>query len=164
MATGKKLINKIKRREAYANRYLARFKDFANKRDELMAKNPKIHNLFRKIRHAFDSAFGIGFLPAPDKLKQEKLLLINDLDRFDFGTSDFGIRLQVDDAAVLAAIGLNVGDILEILTDANKGKQYEVVELVDATTIRLEDDANFGSAETDVYAKAKLSGVKRSFE
>lgn len=96
MGNANSLIKKIKRRQAYANRHLAHLKDRIDMRDEVMGRSPGVYDLFRGILRHIDKNFGKGSLPSPTKIKQERLLSVDDLDRFDFGTSDFGIRLRRD--------------------------------------------------------------------
>lgn len=95
MSNENKLIQKLKRRKAYANRNLAHLKDRMDKRDELMNRNPALYKLFKGLARKFSDSFGLSLIPSPD-LKLEQMVLANDLDRFDFGSSDYGIRLRKD--------------------------------------------------------------------
>lgn len=64
---------------------------------------------------------------------------------------------------ILAYVGARVGDIIEIGTGALKGARLAVVAVIDANTLRLEDDARLTAPETQVSTKFKVSGSKKSY-
>ena len=100
MARSKALVNKLKRR----NRFLNRKKDKVNKQDNVLAKSDKAFGLMKKLERRLDSKLGIQLLPSPDKRLLEKLVIVSDLDRFDFDNPnmDYGLRLRMDQ--VLAGV------------------------------------------------------------
>lgn len=164
----KDLVNKLKRRKLYINKFQgSRPKDKMDKKDEILADSPKSFKLIRGIERRLDNDFGLEKLPSPEKLGKEKLLVINDVDRFDFdpgAPTDFGIRIQMDNAEVLGEIGIQPNDLVEFLFGELKGKRLRVVELVDESTLRLEDVSTYIGPETDVAGKLILSGNLVSFE
>lgn len=92
MARQKALVNKLKRR----NRFLNRKKDKVNKEDNVLLKSDKAFSLVRKLERRSDKKLGIQSLPSPDKRALERVMKVDDLDRFDFGVSDFGLRIRMD--------------------------------------------------------------------
>lgn len=100
MGLNRKLVNKLKRR----NRFMQRNNGFLrqdkiNKNDEILQGNPNAFGLMRKVERRLDRNFGIESAPAPAKLLLEKMILVNDIDRFDFDPgagTDYGLRLRVD--------------------------------------------------------------------
>lgn len=80
---------------------------------------------------------------------------------FSFDVTNQGVTQ--DNADAFTAAGVEVGDVIQILTGALKGHEYAVVEKVDDNTLRLEDDSSLASPETEVPVKVKISGNKRSY-
>lgn len=100
MGRGKLLINKIKRRNHYLKRNRGfRTQDKIDKNDERLADSQKAFKLMRGIERKLDARFGRDSVPSPTKIELEKLLIVNDFDRFDFDPgmgTDYGLRLSMD--------------------------------------------------------------------
>lgn len=114
MALSRALINKLKRRRKKLNRNSgSRRQDKIDRQDEVMAKSPGAYRLMREVGRKLESNLGQGYLQRKTDL--EKLVIINDLDRHDFGSSDFGLRLRVDATA-------GVAEITHVTTLADAGR------------------------------------------
>jgi len=163
MGKALKLVNKLNRR---ANSVKARAGgmdryDKMNKSEETMAKSPKAYQLQRKIQRRLDRNLGNDMVR--QKPKVSKRVKASVLGRFDFGVSDFGMRLTMA-AGLIADIGLRPGDIVRVLHGSAKGKYLKVVSIVDATHARLEDIASFGADENNIHCRFQLSDVKASYK
>jgi hypothetical protein len=74
------------------------------------------------------------------------------LERVDYSypdEKDFGLELQVP-AGIITASSIRSGDEVVISSGALEGRSLEVIEVLNASTIRLDDVATFGSLETNV--------------
>ena len=161
MAKARALINKLKRREKQIKNAADGF-DTYNKMDraeETMAKSPKAYQLTRKVQRRLDRNFGINTLGDEPKISKRKN--INTVERFDFGSSDFGTRLTMA-ANLIADIGAQPGDLVLFLEGVLKGQYLKVVSVVDSTHLRLEDASSLndpGKAEkTKVSCVADVAG------
>ena len=147
----KDLVNKLKRRKLYINKFQgSRPKDKMDKSDEILADSPKSFKLLRGIDRRLESNFGSHFIPSPEKIKLEELILINDLDRFDFDPgagTDFGMRMRVD-----AAIDPEMEET-EITTLADLGEFEEfTINFADGGATAQADYFTFEAPDGDIYA------------
>lgn len=140
--------------------------------DEKLNTSPGAYNLKRGIQRRQEKDFGQDSLQKKIELAWE---VAADLDRFDFGVSDFGVRITLPSSAQLLARGLKAGDEVRIIAEGSalEGKKFKLVEeansgdvaegeirLVSETVLRLPDDAGF-SAETDKVIRVELGAGLR---
>jgi len=158
-----KLVNKLNRRAKLVKTKAKGFDHFdkMSQSEEKMAKSPKAYQLARKIQRRLDRNFGIDAIAQEPKIsKRVKVLSI---ERFDFGVSDFGIKLTLA-AGMIADIGLRPNDIVRVLSGSLKGAYLKVVALASTTEVRLEDVATFGASESNIHCRFQLSDVKASYK
>lgn len=162
MGKALKLVNKLNRRAKSVQSRAGGFDRFdkMNLSEEIRANSPKVHQLERKIQRRLDRSLGGDMLR--QKPKVSKRVKAASLERFDFGVSDFGMRLTMD-AGLIADIGLRPGDVVRVLHGSAKGSYLKVVSLESATEVRLEDIASFGALESNIHCRFQLSDVKASF-
>lgn len=167
-----KLIKKLKRREAYMNHGLNRFRDKTDRSDVVLNDSPALYKMFRRIARKMSASFNQGLLPS-EQLKLETKISIDDLDRHDFGSSDFGIRMRSDGTA-------GVNEVTQIVAIADTGAfeislitcvafastaqgDYFIFEAPDASkyAVWLDKDAN-GTAPTGAAYVAAAHKIKAS--
>lgn len=136
-----KLIKKLRRRSRWSK---YREKDIdsstfdkTEKSGKIIYKSSRIFKFLKAFQRRLDAKFGINVLAEEPNIRAE--VNFTTLARFDFGTSDYGIK------AVLAsgqarALGVVAGDIIFVLEGSLEGYQL-VVESVNYSTdtLRLED-------------------------
>jgi len=154
------LKKKLARREKYVQQVADGF-DFINKinqREEILEDSPGALKLMRGIQRRLDSDFGLQGLAKEPPLSVK---LQADLERIDFGVSDFGIRATLA-AGLIEKLGIQPNDKILVLQGDLKGMYLNVVSLESATELRLEDVASF-VLETNVQLRADLSAEKKSY-
>lgn len=158
-----KLVNKLNRKAKKVKTSVKGFDshDKMSQSEEKMAKSQGVYQLVRKVQRRLDRNFGIDALAYEPKVS--KRVKADSLERFDFGVSDFGMKLTMA-AGYIAAIGLQPGDIVRVLHGSLKGYYLKVVSLESATEVRLEDVASFGSLESNIHCRFQLSDVKASMK
>lgn len=163
MGKALKLVNKLNRRAKDVKNRADGFDrhNKMNRSEEVMAKSPKAYQLERKIQRRLDRNFGIDMVRYEPKVS--KRVKADTLERFDFGVSDFGMKITLA-AGLIADIGLRPGDIVLVLHGSAKGQQLAVVSIESSTEARLEDIASFGSAENNIHCRFQLSDVKASYK
>lgn len=161
MGKALKLVNKLNRRAKDVKTRADGFDRFdkMSRSEEVMAKSQKAYQLERKIQRRLDRNFGIDMVRQEPKIS--KRVKADTLERFDYGVSDYGIRLTLA-SGLMADIGLQPGDIVRVLHGAAKGLYLKVIAITDSTHARLEDSLLLsydGEAEvTEVQAIADSSG------
>jgi hypothetical protein len=163
MGKALKLVKKIKQRQKYLKLKGGGFdrKDKMDQSEERMARSEKAYSALLRPQRRLDRNFGINFVADEPKIsKKEKIATI---ERFDFGVSDFGIRLTLD-AGLIADMHLAVGDVVRFLNGDLKGMYLKVVAIPDSTHIRLEDVASYVGPESDKIARFQPSDVKASYK
>lgn len=137
MAKARALINKLKRREKQMRQDRNGFdrRDKQDKSEEILAKS-KGFKWARSQQRRLDAKLGIDTIAHEPKLS--KRMNAATLERFDFGVSDFGIRVTMA-AGLIADAGVRPNDIVKVLEGALKGLYLKVVSVVDSTHLRLED-------------------------
>jgi hypothetical protein len=158
-----KLVNKLNRRAKKVKTSMKQFDryDKESRSEETMAKSPKAYQLARKIQRRLDRNFGIDAVGYEPKIS--KRVKAVSIERFDFGVSDFGMKLTLS-AGIIADIGLRPGDIVRVLSGSLQAYYLKVVALTSSTVVRLEDVATFGSLESNVHCRFQLSDVKGSYK
>lgn len=154
-----KVVNKINRKAKKVKTSSKGFDQFdkMSQAEEKSSKSQGVYKLLRKIQRKLDKYFGIDALAYEEKIS--KRVKAVSLERFDFGVSDFGMKLTMD-AGMIAAIGLQPGDIVRVLHGSAKGAYLKVVSLESATELRLEDIAAYGALENNIHCRFQLSDVK----
>jgi hypothetical protein len=82
---------------------------------------------------------------------------------FNFSVTQQGVTDVPAQGPFNSFAGLQPGDTVQILEGVLEGRMLEVIEITDATHIRLDDVSTFTSA-TDVEVRAMLSEVKKSYK
>jgi len=160
MGKALKLVNKLKRRKKALSMDRNGF-DRRDKQDQMEERmSYKALALDRKIQRRLDRNFGINMVADEPHLAKR---ILGDLERFDFGSSDFGMKLTIS-AAAMTKIGPRPGDIVKILKGEAKGKYLRVVSIESATELRLEDIATYVGPETGMPVRLQLSDVKKSYK
>lgn len=154
-----KVVNKINRKAKKVKTSVKGFDQFdkMSQAEEKSSKSQGVYKLLRKIQRKLDKYFGIDAIAYEEKVS--KRVKAVSLERFDFGVSDFGMKLTMD-AGMIAAIGLQPGDIVRVLHGSVKGVYLKVVSLESATEVRLEDIATYGALENNIHCRFQLSDVK----
>lgn len=154
-----KVVNKINRKAKNVKTSSKGFDQFdkMNQSEEKSGKSQGVYKLLRKIQRKLDKYFGIDAIGYEEKVS--KRVKAVSLERFDFGVSDFGMKLTMA-AGMIAAIGLQPGDIVRVLHGSAKGAYLKVVALSSATELRLEDIATYGALENNIHCRFQLSDVK----
>jgi len=164
MGKARALINKLKRRKKNSNKGRGdRQIDKTNLIDEKLADSPAAYKYIRGNKRRLDAAFGQQMSPSPDKI-ENSMLISGTLERIDFDPGapvDNGVQLTLA-AGLIEAVGIIAGDIIKVETGVLKGKELSVVSVVDATNVRLEDDADLSAQEVGAVMKVQISGVKKS--
>lgn len=154
-----KVVNKINRKAKNVKTSSKGFDQFdkMSQAEEKSSKSQGVYKLLRKIQRKLDKYFGIDALAYEEKIS--KRVKAVSLERFDFGVSDFGMKLTMA-SGMIAAIGLRPGDIVRVLHGSAKGAYLKVVSLESATEVRLEDIATYGALESNIHCRFQLSDVK----
>lgn len=161
MGISRALINKLKRRRKSLNPNRGfRRQDKIDRKDEVLADSPGAYKYIRGIQRRYNANFGKETIASPKKVPME-VLVQADIERIDFGSSDFGIEMTLA-AGLIAEIGLQPGDLVTVLSETLKGVSLEVVSIESGTVVRLEDVATFTGPET-VQTKCKISGLEASY-
>lgn len=158
-----KLVNKLGRKAKKVKTSVKGFDQFdkMSQAEEKSSKSQGVYKLLRKIQRKLDKYFGIDAIAYEEKISKRVKAI--SLERFDFGVSDFGMKLTMA-AGMIAAIGLQPGDIVRVLHGSAKGKYLKVVSLESATEVRLEDIASYGALENNIHCRFQLSDVKADFK
>jgi len=162
MSKGQALVNKVKRRaKSVVEAKKAQYK--VDKREELLQSSPRALVTVRKPQRTMDASFGKDAVG--DKPHLEYKIVATSLIRFDFGVSDFGLKLTLPAiTGITNTIGLVVGDLVVI---ENQGSQVEarMLQIVSmaANVIRLDDVATYAGTENNVAVRFVMSGVTRSY-
>lgn len=142
------------------------------KRDSILNDSPGAYGLMRGVKRRQDGDFGKDSLNRKLELAWE---VDADIDRFDFGGSDFGLRVTLPSSSQLLSRGLKEGDELRILEQGSEleADRFEAIEeansgdvaagrvrLVSDTVLRLTDDSGF-STETGVRLRFEISAGAR---
>lgn len=142
MAIHKALVNKLKRRRRYLNKYA----DKMSKQDDVMARSPAFGLMLSKERR-MDKALGFQALPSPDKALLEKLRIVDELERVDFGSSDYGLRLT------MAEVNAGAKEETEITTIAETGTFEEFLLTAPAESASSQGDYfTFAMPDGNTYA------------
>jgi len=158
----KKVINKIKRKER-AVREATQDVVKMNRMEEVLQDSPGSQKVMRGIQRRLDKSFGYDSLGQEPAL--EYVASMTAVERFDFDPGagfDYGIRLTMP-AAVLSGSGLQPGDLVQFKEGLLEGRMLQVVSVVDATHVRLDDAATYVGPESNVVVRMVLSGVKKAF-
>lgn len=162
MGKARALVNKLKRRQKSVkmdhNGYDRR--DKQDQSEEILFKT-KGYKVMRAIQRKLDKKFGVDAIAQEPMLA--KRLNLAAVERLDYGSSDFGIHVTLA-AGLIAAVGIQVNDIIKFIEGELKGKELKVVALTDATNLRLEDVATYVGPETNIICRAQLSAVKKSYK
>jgi hypothetical protein len=144
----------------------------ADKRDAILADSPGAFDQKRSHKRRLDSDFGKDMLDKKSELSWQSN---SDIDRFDFGSSDFGLRVTLPASSQLSGRGFKAGDEFRILEEGSALEQacFKAVEeansgdvaagecrIVSATVLRLPDDAGW-SDETDDQIRVEISAGAR---
>jgi transcription antitermination factor NusG len=161
MAIAQRLVNKLKRRRKAANknRGFGR-QDKIDRKDEVLADSPGVFKYLRGIQRRQDRNFGQQMQPSAEYKPDKQLLAVVDLDLLD--TPD-RIEATFATAALVEAIGVQVGDVVKVLSGVLKGRELAVTAVA-ANVVTLEADLDLVSPETDVPVKVQISGTKTSFK
>lgn len=81
---------------------------------------------------------------------------------FTFDTTAQGVTAQAAQGPFNASVGLQPGDVIQVLEGALEGRMLEVIAITNSTQIRLDDVATFTTA-SNVSVRAMLSAVKKSY-
>ena len=143
------------------------------KMDKTLQDQPGSYSLIRKHRRRQDRNFGVDSLDRKIELAWE---LDVDIERVDFGSSDFGLQVTLPSSAQLLSRGFLPGDELKILEqgsalaaqrfsavdEANSGDVASgEVRIVDDTTWRLPDDSGW-TDEFSVRIRVEIgAGVRK---
>lgn len=160
MGKARALINKMKRRQKSLRMDHNGFdrRDKQDQAEEILFKT-KGYKAMRGIQRRLDAKLGLDSVGHEPLLA--KRLNAATLERFDFGGSDFGLRVTLG-AELQAAIGIRPDDVIKILEGAVKGQYLKVVSLPDSTHLRLEDASalNYAGAKekTQITCVADVAG------
>lgn len=165
MSAGNKLIKKVMRRAKNVRKNVdSDYKryDKVDKSSSVAAGSPGVYKLLKGMARRRDSKFGQDTVMNQPKPLLALNMTATTAERFDFGGSDYGIRLTLP-AAVQAFAGLRPGDMIQFLEGFLAGRYLAVVSLPDSTHVRLEDASDFVGAEgnhetTDLTAVADVAG------
>lgn len=161
MGKARALVQKLKRREKAlrADRNGFDRYDKQSLAEEKMARSKGAYKLSRGIQRRLDKKLGLNMIA--DEPKISKRNKANTIERFDYGGSNFGIRLTMA-AGLIADMGIQANDLVKILHGALKGKYLKVVAVTDSTHLRLEDDLGLSYAgakeKTSVECVADVAG------
>jgi hypothetical protein len=163
---GKKLalVNKLKRREKQVRNAADGFDTYnkMDKSEETRAKSPKAQQLARKIQRRLDRNFGVDAIGQEPKLSKRNNCAT--VERFDYGGSDFGIRVTMA-AGLIADMGVRPNDIVMFLEGDLKGYFLKVIAVTDSTHLRLEDSQALNFAgETEVTQVQTVADVASSLD
>lgn len=159
MSRANQLQKKLTRREKAIQKH-AKNKDRIDLAVKVMEKGRGVKALVRGEQRRYDKAFG------QDMVAKKPIAGVVDLtvtiDRFDYGSGDFGIRVTFPSAAIESWAAPQVGDVVKIRSGKFATRELAVVAVTDSTHIRLEDDPNFatpGVAEqTQILTVADVAG------
>jgi len=88
-------------------------------------------------------------------------------DAADTGVTGFGFSVTTQGTnatgSLLGASGAQPGDSVQIQEGALEGRMLEVVEVIDSSTLRLDDVSTFTTPESDVACRFIISGSKKSY-
>ena len=159
MGKQRKLVNKLTRLDKFVKQLSRVDTDKINKKEEILAGSPKAYKAIKESERRIDRNFGYDAVSAQ---KPRFSIDLNGLtlERFDFGTLDFGMKLTLA-AGMVEATGILAGDLIQIREGSLKGQYLTVVAEVDSTHLRLEDVASFGSAENNVSCRAIISSMEK---
>lgn len=161
MGKALKLVNKLKRRQKHLKNQGAGFdrKDKMDQGEERMARSQKAYGAMLRPQRRLDRNLGQDMVGHEPKISKKNK--ISTVERYDFGGSDYGIRLTMA-AGLIADMKLALGDVVRFLNGNLKGQYLKVEAIPDSTHLRLEDNTDFvvpPAAETSEIETAGLSGV-----
>lgn len=144
MSKEQKLINKVKRRERYVREpKKATYK--TDKNQETLQASPRAQKLMRKPQRRMDSGFGYDTVGAEPYLEYK--CVATSLLRFDFGGSDFGLKLTFPDIAG------NKAEVSTVTTVADTGEYEEFTLTAPATAGAVQADYfTMEAPDGDIYA------------
>lgn len=155
------LVNKLNRRKKYFKTKGGGFdrKDKMDQAEEKMSRSQKAYGALLRPQRRLDRNLGKDMISYEPKMsKKEKITTV---ERYDFGVSDFGIRLTMA-SGLIADMHLAIGDIVRFLNGTLKGHYLKVTAIPDSTHIRLEDSSamNYAGAKekTQVATIADSAG------
>jgi hypothetical protein len=126
MSKEQKLVNKLKRRERFV-REPKKDTYKVDKNQETLQASPRAQKLMRKPQRRMDASFGYDMTGHEGQLEYK--CVAASLTRFDFGGSDFGLKLT------LPAIAGNKGEVSKVTTVADvAGSLNDTYFLLDTTT------------------------------
>ena len=161
MGAGRRLIQRRQQlRDEVTDNVPGREK--VEKRDAVLQDSPGAYGLTRKYRRRQDRNFGKSSLDRKIELAWEIDAVI---DRFDFGGSDFGLRVTLPSSSEILARGFKAGDELRIMEQVSllAGQRFVAVEEansgdVEEGFIRLISGTVWRLPDGIVTAAAQASG------
>jgi hypothetical protein len=157
-----KLVAKLARRARWTKkRQLGNF-DRENKLEAVLAGSPAAYKLMRKSERQLDSNFGIE-----DVGQKPVLAFVAQAATLARVSSHMQLTLPAEaspsTSALSSDIGIQVGDVIEILQGHLAGQELLVTAIINPTTIQMEDRPSYSGPESDIEFRALLSNVKASF-
>lgn len=143
-----------------------------DKRDDILNDSPGAYGTVRSARRRMENDLGRDFFEKKQEAAWEAEVAI---DRFDFGGSDFGLRIVFSSSIQVLARGARAGDELRILEEGSalEGQRFEMVEeansgdvaagkcrIVDSTTLRLPDINPFTTESADQLRVELAAGAR----
>ena len=113
----------------------------------------EVQKITYKDKEVFDET-----VKKEEKTKETKILENKEIESFDttsnsimridyrFPNEDMGLEMTLP-AGIITASGLQPGDYLEILEGELEGRSLEVIEILNSTTLRLDDVPTYSKAE-----------------
>ena len=160
MSKAQKTIEKIRRKERLVRESAPDYVKIP-KEPENLKESPRAYKLMRGAQRRMDGEFGNQTVGAEPALEYKAVATT--IERFDYGVSDFGIRMIMP-AAVRTAAGLQPGDWVEIREEGSElqGRMLQVVALTDATHTRLDDVATYVGPESNDAVRMLISAQPKS--
>ena len=158
-----KIVQKLTRRSKSVKRKAGPYDttNKADKREEVLAKSPRAYKLAVKVQRRLDRQLGNDMIAQKPAIAFR--LNVTTVERHDYdGMGDFGIRLTLA-SGLIVNTRMRPNDIVEILEGAMKGRQLRIVEVTDATHLRLEDVASYVGPESNIIVRSELSTVKAQY-
>jgi hypothetical protein len=163
--TNQKLVNKLYKRAKKIKEKERNFEhyDKVNKQERTLAKSPRAFSLSRKIERRLDRNWGLKSLGHKPLLSFSDKLEASAVARVVYvpNPSGFGIQLTLP-TGIISAVGIQPNDIIEFRNGVLSGKELQVVAIIDATHVMLEDVATYTS-ESNIFLRAFLSSLKAQF-
>lgn len=143
-----------------------------DKKDDILNDSPGAYGVMRGLRRRSDNDLGIDIF---EKKAESAWEADATIDRFDFGGSDFGLRVTFSSSVQVLARGARAGDEFQILEEGSalERQKFEMVEeansgdvdagkcrIVSSTVLRLPDISGF-STESDAHTRVELAAGAR---